>query len=139
MARLTQVSEKSESSGILPVIFDRKLAKRTLKGREKSKLGVFEAGLAQELRTADTMEQSVEKIVKMALTCEFGAELVTKPGAKRMISTISRGILASSELRRSALIIADRFACLPVGTAGSGSKKQVMLRSRSKRKAVLNG
>ena len=50
---------------------------------------------------------------------EFGAELVMKPGAQKMISVISRGILSDRELRRSALIIADRFS--------SGEKKQVVV------------
>jgi hypothetical protein len=132
MARLQQVKEQTKTKGILPVIFDKNLAKRTLKGKEKSKLDIFEAGLANELSATDTMETSVEKIVRMALTCEFGTSLVTKPGAAKMITTICNGIMGSSELRRSALIIADRFA-------GTKKEKQVVIRSRGRRKAVLNG
>ena len=84
------------------------------------------------IRKTDTMEQSVEKMVKMALVSEFGAGLVIKPGARKMIATISRGILGDSGLRRSALIIADKFA-------SEKTRKPVMLRSKKQRKAVMNG
>ena len=133
MARLQQIKEKAtKTESFLPVIFDKNLAKKTLKEKEKSKLQVFEAGLATELKTSDTISESVEKMVKMALASEFGAGLVMKTGAKKMIATISRGIMGDSGLRRSALIIADRFA-------SEKKSKPVVLRSKKQRKAVLNG
>ena len=120
MARLEQEKTKKEiDSKFLSIVLDKNVQKQNLDEKDRSKLELFESGLANELSTSDTMDRSVEKIVKMALACEFGAELVTNPGAARMISVISRGILSDRELRRSALIIADRFS--------SSEKKQVVV------------
>lgn len=131
MAKLEQVKvEKEMDPRFLSVILDKGFQKQRLEDKESSMVELFERGLAGEISTSDTIEKTVEKIVKMALTCEFGAALVTKPGAKKMVSFISRGILSERELRRSALIIADRFAT-------SGKTKMVPL--RGKRKAVING
>jgi len=130
MARLEQNEQKEISTKFLSVILDKDFQKQQLQEKDRSKLEVFERGLACELSTSDTMDRSVEKIVKMALTCEFGAGLITKPGAKKMVSVISRGILDNSELRRAALIIADRFAT---------SKKTRTVTLRGKGKTVING
>jgi hypothetical protein len=129
MARLENVSEKVQETSILPVLLGTKTSKKALNQKEKSQVALFEKGLSNELSNADTIETTVDKIVKMALVCEFGASLVTKPGAAKMISTISRGIMGSSELRRSALIIAEKFA----GT------KEKAVKIRSAGKATLNG
>lgn len=130
MAKLEQVKVKKEMDPrFLAVILDKDFQKQRLEDKERSMVEVFEKGLEGELSTSDTIEKTVEKIVKMALTCEFGAALVTKPGAKKMVSFISRGILSERELRRSALIIADRFAT-------SRKTKVIPLRGR---KAVING
>ncbi len=111
MARLTQVKTGKEmDQKFLSVIFDKDYRKQRLEEKERSQIELFEKGLAGEILATDTIEKTVEKIVKMALVCEFGAGLVTQKGAKRMIAAISRGILSDSRLRRSALIIADRFA-----------------------------
>ena len=131
MARLEQVKTKKElDSKFLSVIFDKDFQKQQLEEKDRTKVELFERGLANELSTSDTIQGSVEKIVKMALVCEFGASLVVKAGAKRMVSVISRGILSDSELRRSALIIADRF---------SMNRKNKVVALRGKRKAVING
>jgi len=131
MARLEQVKTKKEMDPrFLSVIFDKDFRKQRLEERELSKVALFEKGLAGEISTGDTIEKTVEKIVKMALTCEFSAGLVAKTGAKKMISVISRGILSDSELRKSALIIADRFAT---------GKTSRVVKLRGKRKAVING
>jgi hypothetical protein len=131
MARVQQVKAKKEMDPkFLSVIFDKDFQKQRLEEKERSKVELFELGLAAALSTSDTIEGTVEKIVKMALTCEFGAGLVTKPGAKKMVSVISRGILSDSRLRRSALIIADRFAT---------SRKAKVMTLRGKRKAIING
>ena len=128
MARLQNIQGTStETTSILPILLGKKTSRKTLNQKEKSQIALFEKGLSNELSTADTMETTVDKIVKMALVCEFGAELVTKPGAQKMISTISRGIMGSREMRRSALIIADRFAT---------EKKTVKIRAGG---ATLNG
>ena len=111
MARLEQEKIKKEiDPGFLAAVLDKNVSKQQLNVKNRSKLDLFEKGLAGELSKSDTIDGSVEKIVRMALACEFGAELVTKPGAARMISVISRGILSDRELRRSALILADRFS-----------------------------
>lgn len=130
MARLEQNQQKEMDPKFLSVIFDKNYQKQRLEEKERSKVELFERGLAGEISTSDTIEKTVEKIVKMALTCEFGAGLVAKSGAKRMISTISKGILSDSSLRRAALIIADRFAT-------SGKTRIVAL--RGKRKTIING
>lgn len=132
MARLSQtkVTTKEIDPSFLSVIFDKGKTKEQLKEKERSKIDLFEKGLANELSTSDTIEQAVGKIVKMALACEFGTSLLTKSGSKAMIGTISRGILSDRELRRSALIIADRFAT---------SKKSRMVKLRGKRKTIING
>jgi len=138
MAKVQQVKEKKEMDPrFLSVIFDKDFRKQRLEERELSKIALFEKGLAGEISTADTIECTVEKIVKMALTCEFGAGLVAKTGAKKMVSVISRGILSDSELRRNALIIADRFAT-------GKTSRVVKLRGKSlpsgrMGKAVING
>lgn len=129
MAKLEQVKTKKEMDPkFLSVIFDKDFQKQRLEEKERSKVELFEKGLAGEISTADTIEKTVEKIVKMALTCEFGASLVARTGSKKMISVISRGILSDNELRRSALIIADRFAT---------SRKSKVVKIRGK--AVING
>lgn len=130
MARLEQDQQKEMDPKFLSVIFDRNFQKQRLEEKERSKVELFERGLAGDISTLDTIEKTVEKIVKMALVCEFGAGLVAQKGAKRMISAISRGILSDSSLRRSALIIADRFAT-------SGKTKVVAL--KGKRKTTING
>jgi len=131
MARLekAKVTVKEIDPKFLSVIFDRKTSKEALKEKERSKLEVFERGLANEISTSDTIEKTVEKMVKMALVCEFGASLVTKAAAKPMIEVISRGILSDRELRRSALIIADMYA--------GRQKKSVSIRGN--RKTIMNG
>jgi len=131
MARVQQEKTKKEiDSKFLSVIFDKDFQEQKLEDKEKSKIELFESGLAGELLTSDTIEQAVEKIVKMALACEFGASLTAQAGAKKMVSVISRGILSDSGLRRNALIIADRFAT---------GKKSKLVTLRGKRKAVING
>jgi hypothetical protein len=130
MARLEQDQQKEMDPKFLSVIFDRNFQKQRLEEKERSKVELFERGLAGDISTLDTIEKTVEKIVKMALVCEFGAGLVAQKGAKRMISAISRGILSDSSLRRSALIIADRFAT-------RGKTKIVAL--KGKRKTTING
>ncbi len=133
MARLEpgeQNEQKEMNPKFLSVILDRDFQKQQLEEKDRSKVELFERGLACELLTSDTIDRSVEKIVKMALACEFGAELVTKPAAKKMVSVISRGILSDRDLRRSALIIADRFAT---------SRKTKIVPLRGKGKSVING
>lgn len=131
MAKAQQIKEKKEmDSRFLSVIFDKDFQKQQLEERELSKIALFEKGLSGEISASDTIEKTVEKIVKMALTCEFGTGLAASTGAKKMVSVISRGILSDSGLRRSALIIADRFAT---------SKKSKVVKIRGKRKAVMNG
>jgi hypothetical protein len=66
----------------------------------------------------------------MSLACEFGPSLVAKPAAKKMISVISRGIMSNSDLRKSALIIADRFASAP---------KSKAIPVKTNRKKEING
>ncbi|MBU0502634.1 MAG: hypothetical protein ABIH69_05645 [bacterium] len=93
----------------LPIILDKNFNEE-LGNSDKEKIDLFEKGLANELRQDETIEQAINRIVKMAIAAEFGPSLVAAKGAKAMIETISRGILGDPELRRQALLIIDRFA-----------------------------
>lgn len=81
----------------------------TLGEKEINRLELFEKGLENELSKEDTIEQTVTKIVKMALAAEFGPSLPAAKGAGRMVETITRAILCDPQLRKQALIIVDRF------------------------------
>jgi len=129
MANLEQVKVKEFDPRFLSIIFDKDFSKVTMDKKDMSKVALFERGLANELSKEDTIDATIEKIVKMALACEFGPSLVAKPAAKKMVSVISRGIMGNSELRKSALIIADRFASVP-------KSKMSPLNSRKK---IVNG
>lgn len=98
----------------LPLILgkdpDEKLTKKDL-----AKLELFEKGLQNEISKEDTIDCAVTKMVKMALAAEFGASLVAAQGAKGMVETITRAIMADPQLKKQALIIIDRLACLPAG------------------------
>lgn len=78
--------------------------------KRQEKLDLFEKGLANELRSADSIDRTLTKIVRMALAADFGAAFVKSQGAKDMIKTIVRGIKEDRTLRKSALMIADKFA-----------------------------
>lgn len=130
MANLDQVKVKEFDPRFLSIIFDKDFSKVTMDKKDQSKVALFEKGLANEISKSDTIEATIEKIVKMALACEFGPSLVAKPAAKKMVSVISRGIMGNSDLRKSALIIADRFA------SGQNSKAVAL---KGKRKLVING
>lgn len=84
--------------------------RRELEKGEEAKIDVFEAGLAREIDTADTIDAAFTKIVRMALAAEFGGSFVKSKGAKGMIDTIVRGMMGDSELRKQALLIIDRYA-----------------------------
>jgi hypothetical protein len=101
--------EWTPTKEFLPLILGKNIGEE-LETEELARLEVFEKGLALELKKEDTIEQAVTKIVRMALAAEFGATLVTAPSAKRMIGTITRGIMGDAQLRKQALIIVDRFA-----------------------------
>lgn len=125
-----KVKEQDMDQKFLSVLLGKDISKQSLNEKERSKIDIFESGLASQLSTEDTIHLTVEKIVKMALACEFGPSLLTKSGAKAMVSTISSGILSDRELRKSVLVIADRFAT---------GKKENVITIRGKGKSVING
>ena len=84
--------------------------KKSHREKETVKLDLFEKGLFNELKSSDSIEHTLDKIVRMALAAEFGATFVKGPEAKKMIKTIVRGIKEDRGLRKSALMIADKFA-----------------------------
>ncbi len=131
MARLEQTgTHKEVDQKFLSVIFDKDFSKTKLADKERSKVNLFEKGLASQLLTSDTVDDTVMKIVRTALACEFGPSLLTQKGAKNMVNTITSGILSDRELRRSALIIADRFA---------SEKKSKLVNLRGKKRNIING
>lgn len=108
----TQIRKREEwtpTKEFLPVILGKQIGEE-LEDEDLEKLELFEKGLANELKSEDTIEQAITKIVKMALASEFGPSLVAAKGAQPMITTITRGITQDPELRKQALIIIDRFA-----------------------------
>jgi len=84
--------------------------KESLEEGEEKKIELFEKGLANELRSSDTIDLAFTKIVKMALAAEFGPSFVKAKGAKGMVDTIVRGIMGDDKLRKQAILIIDRFA-----------------------------
>jgi hypothetical protein len=102
-------TEWSPAKEFLPVILGKQIGEE-LDDKDIKKLELFEKGLANELKTNDTIEMAIVKIVKMALAAEFGPSIVAASGAKAMINTITTGIMSDPELRKQALIIIDRFA-----------------------------
>ena len=94
---------------ILPLLFGREMDD-TPGQKELKKLELFEKGLAKEIKSGDTIEAAITKMVRMALAAEFGASLVTAKGARPMVETITRAILHDAKLRKQALVIIGRFA-----------------------------
>lgn len=83
---------------------------RQVDTKKHAKLDLFETGLANELKSTDSIDKTLTKIVRMALASEFSAAFVKSQGAKDMIKTLVRGIKEDRGLRKSALMIADKFA-----------------------------
>lgn len=105
----TQIRKRewSPTREFLPLILGKDPKK--LDKKEESKLALFEKGLANELSREDTIEQSIAKMVKMALCAEFGPSLVAAQGAKPMVATITQAIMCDTKLRKQALMIIDRL------------------------------
>lgn len=78
--------------------------------KDADKTERFEAALSEVLSTSDNIKEGIEKMVRAALSIEFGEEMLKKKGAQAMVSSISAGIFSDSELRRQSLIIMDMFA-----------------------------
>jgi len=93
---------------LLPIILGTE-SRESLKKEELTKLALFEKALGNELAQDDSIEQSVTKIVKLALAAEFGPSLVAAKGTANMVTTISRAIMSDAQLKKQALVIIDRF------------------------------
>ena len=76
---------------------------------ELEKLALFEKGLAKELRSGDSLDKTMSKMVKMALAAEFGASFVKSKGCEEMAKSIMQVMSADPQLRRQSLLIIDRF------------------------------
>lgn len=109
MKEIRKPTEWTPARDFLPVILGKNIAD-DLKDDDLEKIELFEKGLSREIKKDDTIQAAVGKMVKMAIAAEFGPSLVAASGARAMIDTITRGIMADSELRKQALIIIDRFA-----------------------------
>lgn len=99
----------SPNSKLLPFMFDTEPELLKLEEEEKTRVEQFEKKLAGELKSTDTIEEAINKMVKAALGVEFGEKLMKEKAAYDMINTITHGILADPQLRRQALIIVDRY------------------------------
>jgi hypothetical protein len=94
---------------ILPLLFGREMD--AAPGRkELKKLELFETGLAKEIKSGDSIEAAITKMVRMALAAEFGASLVTAKGARPMVESITGAIMHDAKLRKQALVLIGRFA-----------------------------
>ncbi len=80
--------------------------------KDEDKIERFEELMAEQLSVYDTINEAIEKMVKVSLLVEFGPGILRKKVAGNMIKTISAGILSDSELRKQSLLIIDRFARL---------------------------
>lgn len=109
MKTLVRKKEWAPTREFLPLILGKDPDEK-LSQKELSKLELFEKGLEKEISKDDTIEQAVNKMVKMALAAEFGPSLVAAKGARPMVGTITRAIMSDAQLRKQALIIIDRFA-----------------------------
>ncbi len=108
--QLRKIEKKwTPTKEFLPIILGKQIGEE-LEESDLEKLELFEKGLANEIKQEDSIEQAINKIVKMAVAAEFGPSLVAAKGAQAMIKTIARGIMGDAELRKQALIIVDRFA-----------------------------
>ena len=109
-----QNSEWTPHSNLLPFMFsdtdlnELEVGQKIKKERDE-KLNMFEAGLAYELNENDTIDGSIEKIVKVALAAEYGVSITKEEGFKRMALAITQSITQDPILRKQALIIVDRF------------------------------
>lgn len=79
-----------------------------IKGEEK--IETFEKMLSELLKLSDTIPEAMNKMVKAALACEFGNNILDNKKSEIMVKSISGSILADGELRRQALLVIDRFA-----------------------------
>ncbi len=79
-----------------------------IKGEEK--IEAFEKMLSELLKLSDTIPEAINKMVKAALACEFGKNILDDKKSAIMVKSISGSIMADSELRRQALLVIDRFA-----------------------------
>lgn len=79
-----------------------------IKGDDK--IEKFEQLLSGSISTSDSIKEAIEKMVRAALTIEFGEKMLQQKEAGNMIFSISSSIYADSELRRQSLLIMDRFA-----------------------------
>ncbi len=106
MGTRLQPTEFTPHKEFLPFL----LGKDKLEKKDLGKLELFEAGLQNEIKTTDSVEVAMRKIVRMALASEFGPSLVKSKGAEHMVETIVTGIMSDNTLRKQALFIIDRYA-----------------------------
>lgn len=98
----------SPAREFLPAILGKEFGEE-LEEKEITKLELFEKGLAKELKKEESIEQSVSKIIKMALVAEFGAALAASSGAKKMIETITCAIMSNAQLRKQVLFVIGHY------------------------------
>jgi hypothetical protein len=101
-------SQWSAAGEILPLILGKEL-EDDLSEQEMSKLALFEKGLKNEIKQNDSIAGAIGKMVKMALTAEFGPSLTKAQGAGPMIESIAKAIMNDPKLKKQALIIIDRL------------------------------
>lgn len=77
---------------------------------EETKIDKFEKMLADLIKMSDTIPEAINKIVKAALVCEFGNEILDSKNSEYMVKSISTTILSDPELRKQAILIIDKFA-----------------------------
>ena len=128
-----QIPEKGgDNTGFLSTLFGKDSDFQPIMARaeelsktQERKVSLFEKGLEHNLRAADTIDDAVRKVVKVALAAEFGISLVKAKGANNMVETIMRGIMGDPLLRKQALLIIDRYTgSSPKPTVAQGNAKK---------------
>ncbi len=77
---------------------------------DEKKIEAFEQMLSEIISFSDTIPEAINKMVKSALVCEFGKEILSGKKSEMMIKSISDTIMADAELRKQALLVIDKFA-----------------------------
>lgn len=109
--RNIQGETPQEDSNWLSLLFKQEPTfSQEVSSKQKERVALFEKGLAMQLKKTDTIDNALQSMVKVALAAEFGPSFLHQTGSKKMVQTITQGILSDPELRRQAMVIIDRYA-----------------------------
>lgn len=109
--RNMQNETPQEDSNWLSLLFKQEPSfEKEVSSKQKEHVALFEKGLSMQIKKTDTIDMALQSMVKVALAAEFGPSFLHQTGSKKMVQTITMGILSDPELRRQAMVIIDRYA-----------------------------